>query len=164
MFKRLLPSIILALGLVGAAYAVNITGTNSLNENSVFKVGYIRLSVTDNITALAGGAQATATLLESAMNRVVTVASSGDSVRLPSCHTGASNTSQLAPGVISGNTTGVQVSVVNANATNPVNVFPAVGESINALSANTAFSLATGKMIIFTCSPAGGVFFGNLSA
>lgn len=164
MLKRLLPSIILALGLIVSAYAVNISGTNSQNENSVVKVGYIRLSVTDNITALAGGAQTGATLLDSGFNRVVTVASSGDSVKLPSCHTGASNTSQLAAGIISGNTTGIQIGVVNSHASNAINVFPATGESINALSANTAFSLAAGKTIVFTCSPAGSVFFGNLSA
>lgn len=160
--KRLLPSIILALGLVGAAYAVNITGTNSLNENSVLKIGYERLSVTDNITAFSGGGQTSAVLLDSGYNRVATVAAGNDSVKLPSCHSGLSNTGPLPAGAISGNTTGLSVYVTNAAAANSMNVFPQTGESINALSANSAYAMAANKTSQFLCSPAGGVWYSIL--
>lgn len=163
MFKRLLPSIILALGLIGAAYAVNITGTNSANENSVLKIGYERLSVSDSIAAFAGGGQTSATLLDSAYNRVITVASAADSVKLPLCQSGASNTAQLAPGVISGNTTGLLVWVTNATATNALAVFPQTGQTIINTSANTSFSIPALKTASFICA-ANGAWWVNLSA
>lgn len=163
MFKRLLPSIILALGMIGAAYAVTITGTNSQNENSVFKVGYERLSVTDSIVAFATGGQANAVLLDSGFNRVITVGTAADSVKLPSCHTGASNTGPVPAGVISGNTIGLIVWVTNAAAANSMNVFPQTGEAINALGANTAYAMAANKTSQFICGTAG-IWYSNLGA
>ena len=94
-------------------------------------------SVVDNITAKAGGGQATAILLTAAMNRVTTVGSSADSVRLP-------------PSVV-----GLDVVVINAAASNSMNVYPATGEAINALSANTAFAVAANKVCTFYCCTAG---------
>jgi hypothetical protein len=39
--------------------------------------------------------------------------------------------------------------VVNAAAANSMNVFPAVGEKINALAANAAFAVAANKVAVF---------------
>lgn len=163
MFKRIiLSAFLLALGVFGIAHAVNVSGTNSANENSVFKVGYIRNSVTDAITAFAGGGQTSATLLDSGYNRVTVVATAGDSVKLPSCHTGASNTGVVAAGVISGNTTGLMLWVTNSDSADSMNVFPQTGESINALSANSAYAVAANKTVGFLCSPAGTIWYSVL--
>ena len=96
----------------------------------------------DAITAFAGGGQTNATPLTAKLNRVSTVASSGDSILLPV---------SLA---------GMQLTVCNAGAQS-MNVFPnaadnsAAGGKINALSANTAFAVASGKTASFTCFSAG---------
>lgn len=89
------------------------------------------------LTAFAGGGQANATPLAAGVNRVTTVATAADSVRLP-------------PAVA-----GMQVTLINAAAANALNVFPATGEAINALAANTAFSVAANRAVIFVCGVAG---------
>lgn len=90
-------------------------------------------SVTNAITARAGGGQALGTALVSAINRVTTVATAADSVRLPAARAG------------------MRIVVINAAAANAMNVFPATGETINALSANTALSVVANKGAIFVC-------------
>jgi hypothetical protein len=94
-------------------------------------------SVVDNITAKAGGGQANAILMTAAINRVTTVGSSADSVKLPP---------SLA---------GLDVVVINAAAANAMNVYPTSGEAINALSADTAFSVTANKVATFYCCTAG---------
>lgn len=90
------------------------------------------VSYTNNITATAAGTQATAYQLTTAMSRITTVATANDAVKLP---------------VSSG---GLQIIVANA-ATNALNVFPQSGDTINALAANAAFSVAGGKTANFYC-------------
>jgi hypothetical protein len=103
----------------------------------------IRLAIQDNITTLAGGGQAAGPLKAGALPaafggyRVTTVASSGDSVTLPPSQAG-------------------QVKLVtNAAASNSMNVFPAAGETINALGVNNAFAVAANKCVLFICTGAG---------
>lgn len=103
------------------------------------------VSYLNNIAANPGGGQGSATLLTNVINRVVTVGTAGDSVKLP---------------VSAG---GMQVTVVNAHATNSVNVFPNAGEAINALAVNTAFAVAAGKTATFFC-PVAGTWHALLSA
>lgn len=93
---------------------------------SGFLNGLPTVSANGNVTAFAGGGQASATLLGNVINRIVTVATAGDSVRLP-----------LAGA-------GLQITIANSSA-NSLNVFPAVGDTINALGANAALALASGK-------------------
>lgn len=91
-------------------------------------------STANALTARAGGGQASATLCTADFNRFTTVASAADSALLPAAVAGR------------------DVVVVNAAATNAMNIFPATGEIINALSANTAISLAAGgKAMRFFC-------------
>ena len=90
-------------------------------------------SSTNAITAYAGGGQTNAVALTASFNRVTTVATAADSVKLPTAVAGA------------------QVFVFNKAATNSMNVFPSTGDAINALSANTAYALAVTKGAIFTC-------------
>lgn len=145
--KRLLLSLIALAGIFGAAHAVNITGTTTVSTNHVDSVGFTQLSVTNAITAFAGGGQASGTLLNSAYNRVTVVATAADSVKLPFCGANsAPNGAVLGPGT--------QVWVVNTSA-NSLNVFPNTGDAVNALAVNTAIAVATVTGKVFTCAVAG---------
>lgn len=93
-------------------------------------------STQDNLTALAGGGQTGATQINSMNARVTTVATAADSV------------------VLMPSAKGLIVYVTNA-AANSMNVFPASGDKINALSANAAFAVAAGKTCAFVCYTAG---------
>lgn len=93
-------------------------------------------SAATGFTARAGGGQAEATKLTAAFNRVTTVATEADSVKLP-------------PAVV-----GQQVVVKNAGA-NSMDVFPATGEFIDAGAADAAKAVAAGKACAFYCAVAG---------
>jgi hypothetical protein len=97
---------------------------NSLIANVNTNATYLGL------TALAGGGQTGATQLNPGVNQFTTVVTTGDSAILPAD--------------VQGNT----VIVVNASS-NSMNVFPASGDTINALSANTALAVAAGATTIF---------------
>lgn len=93
-----------------------------------------KMSTVSGLTATAGGGQANALLLANHFNRVTTVATAADSVKLP-------------PAVV-----GVRpIVVANAAAANSMNVFPSTGDAINALAVNTAFAMAANKCAIFFC-------------
>lgn len=87
-------------------------------------------SVVTGITAFAGGGQASATQLSYGFNEITTVATAGDSVKLPA-------------GVV-----GARVTVLNDGA-NAADVFPATSGTINDGSANAAISLAPGVELVF---------------
>lgn len=147
--KRFLLSLVALAGILGAAHAVNITGSNTANQNQIVSVGYERLSVTNAITAAAGGGATNAVLLTSAFNRVTVVASAGDSVKLPACVAGAANAGMS-------NTVGVWIWVANADSTDSMDVFPATGDGINALTVTTGqFAILAGKSAMFVCGVAG---------
>lgn len=101
-----------------------------------FSGGYSTVSTVET-TAHAGGGQASATVLTASYNPVTTVASAGDSVKLPAG----------LPGML--------ITVTNADPTNSMDVFPASGETINELSADTALALTHGKTATFFCAIAG---------
>lgn len=88
----------------------------------------------NGITAFAGGGQASAVALTASVNRITTVATAGDSVKLPAA------------------TAGAEVVVINAAAANSMNVFPSTGDRVNALSANAAFAVAANKVVRFICA------------
>lgn len=92
---------------------------------------YPTVSTVDALSAFAGGGQGSATALPAQINRVTTVASANDSVKLPTCKAG------------------MQITVVNAAASNSMNIFPTTGDAINALSANTAIACAANKTMQF---------------
>ena len=98
---------------------------------------FLTQSSVDNLTAHAGGGQGSATLLTAMMNRVTTVASANDSVILPT------------------SANGMSLTIINAAATNSMNLFPATGETINSLGANAAFAVAAGKTVEAYCCTAG---------
>ena len=86
-------------------------------------------SASNALTARAGGGQALGTPLTASINRFTTVGTAADSALLPVCIAGA------------------EITVINDAAANSMNVFPATGETINALSANTAFAVPAGKTV-----------------
>jgi hypothetical protein len=97
-----------------------------------------QMTTRSGITALAGGGQAGTThILTERFNRVTTVASAADSVKLP-------------PAV-----PGIDMFVCNSAATNSMNVFPATGEYINALGQNAAFAVAANKAVHLFCTTPG---------
>lgn len=97
-------------------------------------------AVKNAITAHAGGGQQLATdasaLALNSINRVTVVGTIADSVTLP-----------LA-------TAGQSVVVLN-QAANSLNVFPLLGDAINAGGANAAFAVAGNKAASFYCTIAG---------
>lgn len=111
-----------------------MTGNDTASKDMAFFAHYLNLSATDGLTALAGGAQAGTSLGGFAINRFTTVASAADSAQLPLAKAGR-----------------VRV-VINAAAANAMAVFPQTGEAINAIAANSAFSVAANKTAIFFCA------------
>lgn len=156
--KRFLLSLVALGALLGIAHAVNITGVDGTGVGRVVSVGFLRMSVTDAITATAGGGQTNAVLLTSAYNRLGTVATGGDSVKLPICQGGPANAVGAGQPV---NTIGQILYISNATATS-ANVFPSTGGQINAAGTNTAVALAAGKTSAYLCSPAGTTWFAIL--
>lgn len=92
------------------------------------------LSADDAVTASTSSDQAGGTPVTQQITRVTTVGTAGDSLTLPAALAGD-----------------VRI-VKNGAAANSMDVFPATGESINALSANAAYALAATKAAIFFCS------------
>jgi hypothetical protein len=92
------------------------------------------LSAADSVTASADSNQAGGTPVTKQITRVTTVATAGDSLLLPAALAGD-----------------VRI-IKNGHATNSIDIFPATGESINALSANAAYALAAVKSAILFCS------------
>jgi hypothetical protein len=95
------------------------------------------IGVTAGITAFAGGGQGSATALTKYLNQVATVATSGDSVKLPAALAGS------------------EIVVINDGASS-MNIFPSTGETIDAGAANAAYALTIlAKNVRFICAVAG---------
>jgi hypothetical protein len=136
--KVLIDAIVgVVTGTVSAAKALivdaskNLTGLNNLTITGLFFE-----SATNGITAFAGGGQGSAVALTTEVNRVTTVATSGDSVKLPAA------------------TAGLTIVVVNKGA-NPLAVFPAAGDAIDGLAANASVTQMQSSMVIYSCAVAG---------
>jgi hypothetical protein len=87
-------------------------------------------TVAAGLTATPSGTQANSMLLSADISLITTVATAADSVLLP-----------LA-------TPGSKMYVINGSATS-MDIWPAVGDIINALTANAAYVLAAGKNVEF---------------
>lgn len=111
-----------------------LTATTSVTTPSVISSGLNKLSVANALTAHSGGGQPSALGLTKAINRVTTVAVAGDSVKLPAALAGES------------------IVVINAAAANAMDCFPASGEAINALTANTQLSIVANTSVMFNCA------------
>jgi hypothetical protein len=96
------------------------------------------VSSEDNIVAATGATQATAYMMTAALNRVTTVASSGNSVALPPAHVGKEKW------------------VINDGA-NAMQVFgnAALGDTINGIATATGISQPAGTIYQYTCTTVG---------
>lgn len=130
---------------VALGWAVNITGTNTSNQNSTFAVGFLDVSALNGITAAVGGGQTNAVQLQDSINRVTVVATAADSVKLPPAKQG------------------LVVFVANSDAADAMGVFPFLGDAINALGPNTVLSVAANKGVMFFC-PVDGLWISILTA
>jgi hypothetical protein len=93
-------------------------------------------STLDGLTAHAGGTQAGGVLILNRATRFTTVGTTGDSATLPLSQVGT-------------------VIWIRNDGANSMNIFPAVGDAINALGANAAFALAAATSASFRCTTAG---------
>lgn len=116
---------------------VTITGTDSTDQNSKAKFGYLLGSVENNITATAGGVQATAYQLTSMFNRISVCATNADAVKLPA-----------APEL------GMEVTIVNDGAAN-AQVFGNGTDTIDAVATATGVVLTAAKRCKYLCTEAG---------
>ena len=131
-------------GIVTASKALVVDASRNLaNLNNLSLTGLLAESAMDNVIAHAGGGQASAFQLSSELTRVATVASVGDSVKLPAS----------APGLT--------IIVENA-ATNAMQVFGAGTDQINGLASALGVSQMGGSVVIFTCYTAGNWFANGL--
>lgn len=103
--------------------------------NPVF-AGLVTESATDNITAFAGGGQASAVQLTTEINRVATVATAGDSVKLPA------------------SVPGLTIVVING-AAKAMQVFGAGTDTIDGVASATGVSQMPKSMVIYSCPVAG---------
>ena len=99
-------------------------------ETTVAALGTVG-GVTATITAWPGGGQANATLITTAINRITTCATAGDSVKLPATFVA-----------------GQPITVNNDGATR-CNVFPSSGDTILGLSADVAIQLLPSQSMNF---------------
>lgn len=90
----------------------------------------------DSITAHAGGGQASAFQLTTQTSRITTVATAGDSIKLPA------------------SVAGLELLVINHGA-NPVQVFGAGTDTIDDVATATGVSQMPNSLVIFTCATAG---------
>lgn len=112
-----------------------LNGTTRIGRNGKVlfdNSAILQLPNSNGLTAKAGGGQTSATALVPGVNRITTAASAGDSVKLPAAKAG------------------LEVFVAN-NGASAIDVFPATGEQLNALGANTAYRLGVNTTVWFTC-------------
>jgi len=126
-----LGSLSTALSNLGLAAASNVTFA------TLTTTGINTESHASGLTAHSGGGQGSAIALTAAINQITTVAAANDSAKLP-------------PAVA-----GKVVLVIQAAASNSMNLFPSSGDQINALGANAAFAMAAGTITSFVCPVAG---------
>lgn len=117
-------------------YACGIAGKWHAEVGGGYSGSFLTELAEDNITATAGGGQATARLLTSQTSRIVTVATAGDSVRLP----------VSAPGL--------ELLIVNSGA-NGVQVFGFGTDLVDGLPSSMGVSQMPSSMVIYSCTTAG---------
>lgn len=133
--SKSLRALIIALGKAAGLEVSNLlTGVSSFTD--IHMTGLLYESATDGITAHAGGGQASAVALTTEVNRVTTVATAGDSVKLPAS----------APGLT--------VIVINHGA-NSLQVYGAATDTIDDVATATGVSQMQGSVTIYSCTVAG---------
>lgn len=119
--------------LVDSPFVLNEIGDVIGIQSKTGKITYFPASVSVDAVTASTSSDNTGLLLSYRNYRITTSASSGDSVVLPASRAGYT------------------MKIVNAAAANAIDVFPLSGETINALSPDTALSVAANKTVLFTC-------------
>ena len=109
-------------------------GTNVLDIDG--DAAAIRPSFANGLTAFATGGQTNALLLAAMINRVTTVTTAGDSVKLPA------------------SVAALQITVINKGA-NPMQVFGSGTDTINGVATATGISQPPNSVSVYTCTVAG---------
>lgn len=91
-------------------------------------------SVENGVTAAVASTQAGGYLITKAVTRVTVSGTAGDSLLLPAAVAGERRV------------------VFNKAAANSIDIFPGVGDNINALADDAAYALAATKGVIFYCA------------
>lgn len=117
-------------------YACGVAGKWHAEVGGGYSGSFLTELAEDNITATAGGGQATARLLTSQTSRITVVATAGDSIRLPIS----------APGL--------ELLVVNSGV-NAVQVFGFGTDLVDGLPSSTGVSQMPSSMVIYSCTTAG---------
>ena len=113
-------------GLSGSTTAINIGSAVSGATSTTTLNGLIIDSISAAVSA-AGATQGTATALVSNINNVTVVTAAAAGVRLPTA------------------VAGMRILIRNSDSADTLNIYPATGGTINALGANTAFTLTAGS-------------------
>ena len=113
-------------GVSGSTTAINIGSAVSGATSTTTLNGLVIDSISAAVNA-AGTTQATATALVSNINNVTVVATGATGVRLPTA------------------VAGMRILIRNSDSADTLNIYPATGGTINALGANTAFTLTAGS-------------------
>lgn len=128
----------------GSAINAVFNGTTAVTIRGVI-AGLFTSTATDNITAFAGGGQTSAVLLTTTVNRVATVTTAADSVKLPV------------------SVAGMVIQVINGAGANSMQVFGSGTDTINDVATATGVAQAAGKAATYSC-PVAGKWYRNLSA
>lgn len=115
---------------------VQVTGTDSIKQAQFDKVAFKLGSTEDSIVAKAGGGQATARQLTCEFNRVITVATTADSVKLPV------------------SVPGMDVMIINDGA-NSLQAFGFGTDTIDGVATGTGVPLAAASRCNYMCVTAG---------
>ena len=113
-------------GVSGSTTAINIGSAVSGATSTTTLNGLVIDSISAAVNA-AGTTQATATALVSNINNVTVVTAAAAGVRLPTA------------------VAGMRILIRNSDSADTLSIYPATGGTINALSANAAFTLAAGS-------------------
>jgi hypothetical protein len=134
--------------VTGPTGATGPTGPNSFNASnvaitggSITLTGYMTEYAATGITAHSGGGSASATALTAQHNNVSTVASAGDSVKLPT------------------SVAGLEIQIINSGA-NALQVFASGTDTINGIAQATGVSQPANSVVEYTC-PVAGSWFGE---
>jgi len=112
----------------------NITGKSSLAEKQIQVVGFLTRSVSAGLTATPAGTQATALLLNSAINQLATVATAGDAAKLP----------------VSTKMLGLEVIVINDGVA-AAQIFGSGSDTIDGVATATGVPLTNAKRAVYLC-------------
>lgn len=132
-------------GAITSAEVVAALGYTPVNVAGDTLTGLLKWLTADNLTAHAGGGQASALALTAQLNRIATVTTAADSVKLPA------------------SVLGLTVVVINDGA-NAAQVFGASTDTINNVATATGVSQAAGVTTAYHCPVAGKWFATALSA